>query len=263
MSNHEETKFPKLSINALPGDDWETRLSKQVARNISFYKYLQKLTTKQLAEICNEIYKGNGEIKVPTLNGLFHGKRKSISIGEIMVFARALKVAPIMLMLPVATAEDIEIVPGETVEPLEAYKYITAADRRNRTDDGTGSYRYAKDFEDSAWYEPLWILQRHDDLLDGLERVYVVYAAGLRLKNLLSPEAIKESKERVNNSLENLSSVRRRATELGLALPRVPSSIENHVNRIPVSEIDGEIVWPELEDRIEKAASGLLKQWNK
>lgn len=106
------TDARQYSITRLPGDDWEIRFTKQVVRNIAHYKDELRLTTEQLAERCSEAYGEPGKVKGSTLNGLFAGKRKSIGAAEIMIFAAALGVPPVMLMLPIGLEETVEARPG-------------------------------------------------------------------------------------------------------------------------------------------------------
>ncbi|GGM41902.1 NAD-glutamate dehydrogenase [Microbacterium saperdae] len=115
---------PKTSPDPLPGDSWETRLTKQVARTVNHYRRASGLTTKAFAQLCNIEFRGNGdagpqEIRPTTLNNLFAGKRKSIGLGEIMLFARVLGVAPVALMTPVGVETDSEAWPSG-LRPSEA-----------------------------------------------------------------------------------------------------------------------------------------------
>lgn len=108
---------PKTSPDPLPGDDWETRLTKQVARTVNHYRRATGLTTRMFAELCNIELRGNRdatwqEIKPTTLNNLFAGKRKSIGLGEIMLFARVLGVPPVALMTPVGVEDVSEAWPS-------------------------------------------------------------------------------------------------------------------------------------------------------
>jgi len=105
----------KYSLSPLPGDDWEVRFTKGVVQNIARYRDLRGFTTADLAAACNAIYGEADHIKASTLNGLFAGKRKSIGIAEILVFALALNVPPIALLFA-SDNRQIEVSPGQTGE---------------------------------------------------------------------------------------------------------------------------------------------------
>lgn len=114
---------PKTSPEPLPGDDWETRLTKQVARTVNHYRRASGLTTKLFAEMCNIELRDNHagpsqEVRPTTLNNLFAGKRKTIGLGEIMLFARVLGVPPVALMTPVGVEPLSEAWPSG-VRPAE------------------------------------------------------------------------------------------------------------------------------------------------
>lgn len=103
------------STEPLPGDEWETRRSKQIARAINRVRREKGMKSDELAARCSK-FQGQ-EVKVSTINGLFAGKRKSISVPEVAMYAAALKVPTSDLLYP--AGEDVEIRPG---------KFVTAAD---------------------------------------------------------------------------------------------------------------------------------------
>lgn len=112
---------PKYSLQALPGDDWEVRLTKAIIRNISWLKDEQGITTEQLARRCDEFLGTSGATKTSTLNGLFAGKRKTISVPEVIMFATALSV-PVMALLAPSRVQEIEVRPGSTMNPVAALR---------------------------------------------------------------------------------------------------------------------------------------------
>jgi hypothetical protein len=107
---------PKTSADALPGDDWGTRLTKQIARTVNHYRREMGLTTSALAILCNIAIRddeNSDEIKATTLNNLFAGKRKSISVDEVIMFARVLGVPPVALIVPLGVENSSEAWPGQ------------------------------------------------------------------------------------------------------------------------------------------------------
>lgn len=112
---------PKYSMQALPGDDWEVRLTKTVIRNIAMLKDEQGITTEQLARRCNEFLGESDAIKTSTLNGLFAGKRKAISVPEMVMFATALGV-PVISLLASPWVQELEVRPGSVMDPVAALR---------------------------------------------------------------------------------------------------------------------------------------------
>ena len=102
---------PKYSLEVLPGDSWETRRAKQVIRAVVRAKSDLNMTTEELARKCSAFLADPESIKTSTLNGLFAGKRKSISIAELEMFASVLMLSVMDLMYP--TNELVEVKPGE------------------------------------------------------------------------------------------------------------------------------------------------------
>jgi hypothetical protein len=88
----------KTSVDDLPGDDWETKFTKHIVRNILRYKDELGLSTAALAEKYSQALGSPGALKPTTLNNLLAGKRARISVTEVILFARALDVAPIALI---------------------------------------------------------------------------------------------------------------------------------------------------------------------
>lgn len=225
MNTDDTAKTPNLSIQDLPGDDWETRFSKQVARNIAAYKSERKMTTKELAEACNEIYGEPGRVKIATLNGLFVGKRKSIGIGEILVFARALKVTPIMLMVPVINGEVVEILPGHFMSVADAASYITANDRRHllfpTVAAAGGSFPY--DIDPKS-LEAFFLIDDHKDKIDKIiheNALWIAYDELPKDSSLEFENFVEAKKRGIQISVGDLAITRMKLERLGIPLPEI------------------------------------------
>lgn len=117
---------PKFSVERLPNDPWEVRRTKQIVRAIIVAKQAKKWTTEELAERCNRFLDEPGAVKVSTLNGLFAGKRKTITATELEMFASVLHVDLLSLMYPVG--EPVEVGPRGVMVSSEALVKIVLAD---------------------------------------------------------------------------------------------------------------------------------------
>ena len=107
------------SANALPGDDWSVRLTKQTFRTIAYYKDAMGITTAELARRFSETVGDPDAMKTTTLNNLLAGKRKSISFSEIIAFAYALGLPPIALMVPLRETGAIQALPTQDLTALQ------------------------------------------------------------------------------------------------------------------------------------------------
>lgn len=108
----------KYSLDPLEGDEWEVRRTKQVLRAVVRAKEKQALTTEQLASRCSDFMGQQGAVKRATLNGLFAGKRKSLSIAELTMLASALRKSMWDLIYPVG--EEVEVSPGRFISSADA-----------------------------------------------------------------------------------------------------------------------------------------------
>lgn len=106
----------KLGLEAQGEDSWELARTKQVLRAVVAAKNQRGLTTAQLAELCSAF--SGEDIKTATLNGLFAGKRKSLSINELVMFATVLRVPILDLLFP--AREDIRLDANRTMQSSSA-----------------------------------------------------------------------------------------------------------------------------------------------
>lgn len=110
------TSPPKYSLEPLVGDDWETRRAKQVIRAVVRAKNEIKVTTEELARRCSELT--GREVKTATLNGIFAGKRKAVSLSDLEAFSQALIVPLTDLLYP--PGEEIEVRPDIFMSAADA-----------------------------------------------------------------------------------------------------------------------------------------------
>lgn len=122
---------PKYSVQALPGDDWEVRYTKTIVRTIVSLKEQLGITTEELAARCNLFLHEPDKIKTSTLNGLFAGKRKSISVPEVIMFAAALN-TPVMSLISPPWVQGIEVRPGERMEAVRAMRTMIGVENLYR-----------------------------------------------------------------------------------------------------------------------------------
>lgn len=118
VTNANNKPEPKFSIETLSSDSWEARRTKQIARAVLKLKNKRGYTTDQLAGRCSRFMGADGSVKTATLNGLFAGKRKTVSVTEVQMFAYALDASVVDLMYP--PTELIEVRPSRFVSSADA-----------------------------------------------------------------------------------------------------------------------------------------------
>lgn len=108
--------------------DWIARQTKTVGKRVAFYRQRatddrgRKLTAQDLADRCKDLGLPIGR---PAIAKLESGFRQSISVAEIQVLARALDVAPVLLLFPLGYAETAEVLPGLHVDPYTAIEWFS------------------------------------------------------------------------------------------------------------------------------------------
>lgn len=80
------------------------------------------MSAQQLADRCAEL---GLPIRRSVLANLESGRRETLSVAELLVLAKALEVAPILLLFPLGYQETIEVVPGEEVPVPDAAMWFT------------------------------------------------------------------------------------------------------------------------------------------
>lgn len=100
---------------------WQERLARIVGREVLRHRHRRKLSAQQLADRTAEL-----GMPVPrsVLADLEAGKRDTIAAAEVLVLAAALGVAPTELICPVGFDEQIELLPGRMMDPLQAARWV-------------------------------------------------------------------------------------------------------------------------------------------
>lgn len=102
-------------------DVWSERLTAVVAREVRRWRTARQISAQQLADRCSLL---GLPVKRSTISNLESDYRESISIAEVLVLARALDVAPALLIAPVGHAESVEVLPGTQMVPFDAVRWL-------------------------------------------------------------------------------------------------------------------------------------------
>jgi transcriptional regulator with XRE-family HTH domain len=103
--------------------DWSERFVGVIAEQVRHYRNERKMSAQQLANRCAEL---GLPVKRSVLANLESGRRTTVSVPELVVLARALGTAPILLMFPVGQQQTIELLPGTVVPVLDALNWFAA-----------------------------------------------------------------------------------------------------------------------------------------
>jgi transcriptional regulator with XRE-family HTH domain len=104
-------------------EEWRTQLARGVARRVRHYRLKRGLSVQKLADICTEEY--GLPIKRTVLANFEAGRRPALSVAELLILARILRVPPVLLLFPVGQEAETEMLPGTSVDTWSAAKWFT------------------------------------------------------------------------------------------------------------------------------------------
>lgn len=112
-------------------DTWPKRLNAIIGREVQRYRKRRPYTAEQLSERCAELGLPISRSKIANLeNG--RARQEGISLAELMVIAAALDVPPALLVFPVRSQDDMEMLPGNPATPWVAYRWFTGDEPLSR-----------------------------------------------------------------------------------------------------------------------------------
>jgi transcriptional regulator with XRE-family HTH domain len=126
-----------------------------VAQQVRRCRLERGISVQKLADICTEEY--GLPIKRSVLANFEGGRRPALSVVELLVIARILKVPPVQLLFPIGLEETAEVLPGEAVDTWSALKWFTGEASRLPGD--------APDEASEQGAEPVRLFRRHDRLV--------------------------------------------------------------------------------------------------
>jgi transcriptional regulator with XRE-family HTH domain len=93
-----------------------------IAGEVRRYRQERHMSGQQLADRCAEL---GMPIARAVLANLESGRRDSVSMAEILVLARALRVPPVLLVFPLGREETMEVLPDQWVTPWDALRWFS------------------------------------------------------------------------------------------------------------------------------------------
>lgn len=111
-----------LCSNMEQGRAWATQLAADVGKRVAYFreraaKNGHRLTAQTLSDRCTAL---GYPIARSVIAKLEKGLRESITLGEIMVLARALGVPPLLLIFPIGLEETTTVTPRDHLPPWDA-----------------------------------------------------------------------------------------------------------------------------------------------
>ncbi|MFG6193372.1 helix-turn-helix domain-containing protein [Nonomuraea sp. JJY05] len=117
-------------------EEWAADLARVVAGEVRRHRQRRGLSAQQLADACAEAGLPIGR---SVLANFENGRRPTISLAELLVLARALRVPPILLVLPLGYAEMIEMVPDAHMTVWDAFDWFVGSAPLYRREEGEPS----------------------------------------------------------------------------------------------------------------------------
>lgn len=151
--------------NPRPLKDWEAEHADRIVDAINALRERYGWTIPRLR---GELAPFGWTPSLETLNGILSAKkRKAFSIGEILAFARALKVSPTYLLtgLPLgAPLPEGPLLPDSDV--VSAFSWITDAELHIVGGSALGTFaKYASAMNYAKWHNALWVAGRPSEFL--------------------------------------------------------------------------------------------------
>jgi transcriptional regulator with XRE-family HTH domain len=108
------------------GKEWEARLTADLAERVRRLRERQGMSAQDLADRCTAL---GFPVQRSVLANLENGRRAQVSVGEVLVLARALNVSPVTLLFSVGAQERTEILPDTEADTWAALRWWTGEDR--------------------------------------------------------------------------------------------------------------------------------------
>lgn len=219
---------PAVLSSGVADDEWSSGLIKVAAAQIKRYRNQRGLSAQQVADACWRDY--GLAMKRSVLSNLESGRRPTLSLMELLVLAKILKVPPLLLVFPIGHEDTIEVLPGVSVDTWEAAKWFTGEDafphRRRVSEDG-----HTTDIGDpgdllESWEEgaaPIRSFRAHEHYVRewkvARQRLY-------RSRERGDAQEASDAEQAVRNAEGTLWEERRRMRQDGLTPPPLPEPLQ-------------------------------------
>lgn len=215
------------------------------------------MSAQQLSDECKRL---GAPIPRTVLSNLENGRRGNVTVAELLVLARALKVPPGALVFPVGYVEKVQPLPEITAEPLDAVDWLAGrrllGSETNEDLSRVPVHRYRQhqqfvnDFKDSfqAWKMELERSRSDEAHLAALERRLLIAAERVAAAELAEAEAFTALRGVPEGSEEAI------ATQVAVR----SASARLSAARAEAASLDEELTWLKRSETVRHAAESRL-----
>jgi transcriptional regulator with XRE-family HTH domain len=123
MVDQERDDMAQQYDGEAPGRDWARQHAVTIGQSVARVRAERKLSAQKLAEKCAKI--GMPSLTRTVITKLENGRKEAVSTAELAVLGKALGIPPAMLMYPLGIQQTVEVVPGQELETLEAFYWLS------------------------------------------------------------------------------------------------------------------------------------------
>ncbi len=102
--------------------EWPERLASVVAQELRRYREQRGMSAQQLADACTQ---AGMPIQRSVIANFENGRRASVGVAELLVFAHVLDIPPVSLICPAGYEPEMEVLPGLSTDPYTAASWIS------------------------------------------------------------------------------------------------------------------------------------------
>lgn len=148
---------------------WPRRLTTSIGKRIRHFRESQdpKISARELSDRTSKL---GHRVEYQVIANMETGRRTSISVHEILVIASALGVPPALLVVPLGTGTDTELLPDEPSDPWECYQWFVG-DSRDQTSLSYRGLINAYERHDAAVRRLLHRMRMNEDVNGALDAV--------------------------------------------------------------------------------------------
>lgn len=200
--------------------DWPAWVATVVASQVKRYRKARGMSAQQVADACSAL---GYPLQRSVLANFESGRRATVTVAELLVLAKVLGVAPILLIYPLGTEPTTEALPGEHRRVWDALKWFTgsasfpAADADPRPDPFKGTPE-----DDRAWgvnSAALMLHENHDHQV-----VSWLWENG-RVELVKNEDHLQDIRKRLADIERELAQLRKTMREQGFIPPPLPADL--------------------------------------
>lgn len=114
---------------------WAEQLAHGVARELRRHRERRGLSAQELADACAEM---GMPMQRSVIANFENGRRASVGVAELLVFAAVLKIPPVWLIAPMGFEESVRILPKDDGDPYAAAMWFCGGNARDGEEEAYG-----------------------------------------------------------------------------------------------------------------------------